>query len=427
MSMGERSPVNILMVDDQPAKLLSYEAILTDLGEHLIQATSGREALDVLLRTEVAIVLMDVSMPEMDGFELAALIRQHPRFQRTAIIFVSAVRMTELDRLKGYEVGAVDFLPVPVIPEILRAKVAAFAELYRKSRELEEVNRELEELNRELERRVEERTAALEASTERLRESEKRLRVILRSERAARVLAEAAIQARDEFLSVAAHELKTPLTSLRASAQILARRLAKGLIEAPAWLTDGLRTIDQQSERLTRLLAQLLDISRLDQSKIVVDREETDLAGLAQQLVTGFRARSGRHAITLRAEPGLVAEVDRLGIEQVLSNLLDNALKYSPEGGQIEVEIGRTPDDQVRLVVRDHGLGIAPEKRTEIFERFYQAHAEEHRSGLGLGLYITRQIVTQHDGSITAEFPEDGGTRFTVQVPATAPVTAPRV
>jgi signal transduction histidine kinase len=418
--MGERSPVNILMVDDQPAKLLSYEAILADLGEHLIQATSGREALDVLLRTEVAVVLMDVSMPEMDGFELAALIRQHPRFQRTAIIFVSAVRMTEVDRLKGYEVGAVDFLPVSVIPEILRAKVAAFAEFYRKSRELEE-------LNRELERRVEERTAALEASTERLRESEKRLRVILRSERAARVLAEAAIQARDEFLSVAAHELKTPLTSLRASAQILARRLGKGLIEAPPWLSDGLRTIDQQSERLTRLLAQLLDISRLDQSKIVVDREQTDLAALAAQLVGGFRARSGRHEIALRAQPGLVAEVDRLGIEQVLSNLLDNAIKFSPQGGPVEVEIGRTPDDQVRLMVRDHGIGIAPERRNEIFERFYQAHAEEHRSGLGLGLYITRQIIAQHDGTITAEFPEDGGTRFVVRMPATAPVTAPRV
>ncbi|HEY7983271.1 MAG TPA: ATP-binding protein [Ktedonobacterales bacterium] len=414
--MSEGSPVNILMVDDQPGKLLSYEAILSDLGEHLIQARSGREALDLLLRTEIAVVLMDVAMPEMDGFELAALIRQHPRFQRMAIIFISGVQMTEMDRVKGYEVGAIDFLPVPVIPQILRAKVAAFAELYRKSRALED-------LNRELERRVEERTAALEASTERLRESEKRLRMTLRSERAARVLAEDALAARDEFLSVAAHELKTPLTGLRASAQILVRRLGKGTIEAPPWLTHGLRTIDEQSARLGRLLAQLLDVSRLDQSKVAIEREPTDLGMLVSQVVSGFRARGTHHEIELRAEEGVVAAVDPVSIEQVLSNLLDNAIKYSPDGGRIEVELGRAAgDEQVRLAVRDHGLGIAPEKRAAIFERFYQAHATEHRSGLGLGLYIIRQIVSQHDGTIAAEFPEDGGARFIVLLPVAVPV-----
>ncbi len=153
--MGTSDKVNILMVDDQPAKLLSYEAILGDLGENLIKATSGREALEHLLKTDIAIVLVDVSMPEIDGFDLAALIRQHPRYQRTAIIFVSAVRLTDLDRLKGYEVGAVDYVPVPVIPEILRAKVSVFAELYRKTRQLEE-------LNQELERRVSERTKELQ-------------------------------------------------------------------------------------------------------------------------------------------------------------------------------------------------------------------------------------------------------------------------
>ncbi|HEV2239355.1 MAG TPA: ATP-binding protein [Ktedonobacterales bacterium] len=415
--MGEGSPVNILLVDDQPAKLVSYEVVLADLGENLIKATSGREALDLLLRTEIAVVLMDVSMPEMDGFELAALIHQHPRFQRMAIIFVSGVRITELDRLKGYEVGAIDFLPVPVIPEILRAKVAAFAELYRKSRALEE-------LNRELERRVEERTAALEASTERLRESEKRLRMSLRTERAARVLAEDALAARDEFLSVAAHELKTPLTGLRASAQILTRRLGKGTIEAPPWLANGLRTIDEQSARLTRLLALLLDVSRLDQSKVAIERVATDLTALVGQVVSGFRARGTRHEIALRAEKGMVAAVDPVSIEQVLSNLLDNAIKYSPDGGRIEVELGRAEGEQVRLAVRDHGLGIAPEKRAAIFERFYQAHAAEHRSGLGLGLYITHQIVSQHDGTIFAEFPAEGGTRFVVLLPVAAPVAA---
>jgi PAS domain S-box-containing protein len=169
--MSEHEKVNILMVDDQPAKLLSYEVILSELGENLIKAGSGREALEHLLKTDIAVVLMDVSMPEIDGFELADLIRQHPRYQKTAIIFISAVHLTDLDQLKGYERGAVDYISVPVIPELLRAKVSVFAELYRKTRQLER-------LNHELEQRVAERTAELQASTARLRESEESFRAI---------------------------------------------------------------------------------------------------------------------------------------------------------------------------------------------------------------------------------------------------------
>jgi PAS domain S-box-containing protein len=169
--MSEHDKVNILMVDDQPAKLLSYESILAELGENLIKAGSGREALEHLLKREIAIILMDVSMPELNGFELAEMIRQHPRYQRTAIIFISAVHLTDLDQLKGYKHGAVDYISVPVIPELLRAKVSVFAELYRKTQQLER-------LNRELEQRVAERTAELEASTMRLRESEASFRAI---------------------------------------------------------------------------------------------------------------------------------------------------------------------------------------------------------------------------------------------------------
>src|ERR1700758_1505664 len=143
--MAEHQKVNILMVDDQPGKLVTYEAILNELDENLIQARSGKEALDHLLKTNVAVVLMDVSMPELDGFELANMIRQHPRFQRTAIIFISAVHLSDLDRLKGYEHGAVDYISIPVIPELLRAKVKVFAELHRKTRQLETLNRELEQ------------------------------------------------------------------------------------------------------------------------------------------------------------------------------------------------------------------------------------------------------------------------------------------
>ena len=165
--MASDDKVNILLVDDQPAKLLSYETILGELGENLVKAASARDALEQLLKLEIAVILVDVCMPELDGFQLAAMIREHPRFQKTAIIFISAIHLTDVDRLRAYEMGAVDYVPVPVIPEVLRAKVRVFAELYRKTRQLEQ-------LNQELESRVVERTQELEASSARLVQSEQR-------------------------------------------------------------------------------------------------------------------------------------------------------------------------------------------------------------------------------------------------------------
>ncbi len=164
--MTASNMVNVLLVDDQPAKLLSYEVMLEPLGENLIKAASAKGALEHLLKTDIAVVLVDVCMPELDGFELAAMIREHPRFQKTAIIFISAIHLSEMDYLRGYSAGAVDYVPVPVVPEVLRAKVKVFAELFRKTRELEQ-------LNRGLEQRIRERTAALEASTQRLLQSER--------------------------------------------------------------------------------------------------------------------------------------------------------------------------------------------------------------------------------------------------------------
>ena len=165
--MMDHEKVNILLVDDQPAKLLAYEVILKELGENLVVATSGREALEYLLKNEVAVILVDVCMPELDGFELAAMIREHPRFQQTAMIFISAIQVSDLDRLRGYEMGAVDYVPVPVVPEVLRAKIRVFTELYRKTRQLERFNTELED-------RVRARTGELEESNARLLESEQR-------------------------------------------------------------------------------------------------------------------------------------------------------------------------------------------------------------------------------------------------------------
>src|SRR5215470_13044877 len=170
--MSEQEKVNILLVDDQPSKLLSYEVILHELGENLLKASSGREALEHLLKSDIAVVLVDVCMPDLDGFQLAAMIREHPRFQKTAMIFISAIHLTDVDRLRGYEMGAVDYVPVPVIPEVLRAKVKVFSELYRKTRQLERMNLKLE-------RHVVERTAELEASNMQLKQAEARRNIAL--------------------------------------------------------------------------------------------------------------------------------------------------------------------------------------------------------------------------------------------------------
>ena len=192
--------VNILLVDDQPGKLLTYEAILGDLGENLIKANSGAEALQHLLKTEIAVVLVDVCMPTLDGFELASLIRQHPRCQKTAIIFISAVASSSLDRIKGYQSGAVDYVSVPVEPELLRARVSVFADLYRKTEALERMNIELE-------RRVAERTARLEVDLAERRRLENALM--------------ATDQRKDEFLAMLSHELRNPLAPIRNAVQIM--------------------------------------------------------------------------------------------------------------------------------------------------------------------------------------------------------------
>jgi signal transduction histidine kinase/CheY-like chemotaxis protein len=174
---ADDGPINILLVDDQPGKLLGYQTILEELGENLLMAQSARSALEILLQNEIALLLVDVVMPELDGFELVEIIRAHPRFEKTAVIFVSGVHLSDLDRVRGYSAGAVDYLPVPIVPELLRAKVRVFADLYRKTRQLESLNRRLEE-------RISARTAELESSTQRWKENEQRLRLALLAARA---------------------------------------------------------------------------------------------------------------------------------------------------------------------------------------------------------------------------------------------------
>jgi signal transduction histidine kinase len=253
--------------------------------------------------------------------------------------------------------------------------------------------------------------------TERKRAEAERDELLAR-ERAARAEAEAALRARDEFLHIIAHELKTPITSLWGAVQLALRQLdRRGSLE---WerVEQMCRTLHGQSSRLVRLIGQILDVPRLHAGLVALDRQPADLGALVRQAVATAQLQTERHTITVDAPDGIMASVDAARLEQVLANLLDNAIRYSPGGGPIEVALRCSDPHTIQLSVRDYGAGVPPEHRPHIFDRFYQGHRLSHASGLGLGLYFAREIVDLHGGRIEAEFPADGGTRVIVSLPA---------
>ncbi len=396
--------VNILLVDDQPSKLLAYEAMLADLGENLIKATSGREALEHLLKSDITIVLMDVSMPEIDGFELAEMIRQHPRYRKTAIIFVSAVHLTDLDRLKGYESGAVDYVSVPVVPELLRAKVSVFAELYRKTREFERLNRELEE-------RVAERTTELQAAMTKQTELADKLRE--------------ADRRKDEFLALLAHELRNPLAPVQNAVSVM--RL-KGIDDPQlVWCYD---VIERQADQLKRLVDDLLDVSRITQGKIQLRLEPVDLetviAGAVETSAPLINAQHHQLRVHLPDE-AVSVRGDASRLTQVVANLLNNAAKYQNEDGTIELTARREGHEAV-IAIRDHGIGLSSEMLSEAFELFAQGERTPDRAqgGLGIGLSLVKKLVELHGGTVRAASDGPGrGAEFVIRLPRlddTAPI-----
>jgi signal transduction histidine kinase len=420
--------VNILLVDDQPARLLTYRSILAELNQNLVSASSGLEALDKLMRDEFAVVLLDVSMPDMDGFEAARLIHEHPRFERTPIIFVTGVHMSELDRLMGYKVGAVDYVSVPVVPEILRSKVAVLVELYCKRRELFELNRHLADANEQL---AEANTAlqaektrelqALNASLQQANLELERTNIALQGEVAERARAELALKEadrhKDEFLAMLAHELRNPLAPIRNAVHLMK---LKTLEDAQLLLSRDI--IERQLIHLSRLVDDLLDVSRITRGKIKLARRRVELQELVARAVETVAPliEARRHTLDVEIpKRPLAIYGDSMRLTQALGNVLGNAAKFTDVGGHITVRARRRGRD-VEIAVRDTGIGIEPEVLPRIFDLFTQLDHPTDRphGGLGIGLALVRQLVEMHDGAVTALSEGSGrGSEFLIRLP----------
>ena len=429
--------VNVLLVDDQPGRLLTYEAILGELGVNFVRARSGNEALQRLMKTEFAVILLDVSMPGMDGFETAKLIHEHPRFERTPIIFVTAHHVTDLDRMKGYGLGAVDYVFVPVVPEILRSKVSVFVELRRQRLELQRLNGSLEHANAEL------ATANSTLEAEKTRELQ-RLNGTLETANADLALANATLHAeiaererleaalremdrrKDEFLAMLAHELRNPLAPIL---NVVALMRLRSIQDAEMfWCRD---VIERQTEHLTRLVDDLLDVSRITQGKIKLRQEPVEIADVVDRAVEVGRplVNQRSHALTVQVPPEPLHVVgDRTRLAQVLGNLLNNAAKYTDEGGRIALVVERAPrasgdGEEVVIRVRDSGVGIPPEMLSKVFELFSQVERtlERAQGGLGIGLALVWRLVEMHGGTVTASSDgENRGSEFVVRLPLLA-------
>jgi signal transduction histidine kinase len=426
--MAPTEKVNILLVDDQPARLLTYQSVLSELNQNLISAHSGVEALEKLMRDEFAVVLLDVSMPDMDGFEAARLIHEHPRFERTPIIFVTGVHMSELDRLQGYKVGAVDYVAIPVVPEILRSKVAVLVELYCKRRELTTLNRHLAEANERLSQAnvalQEEKTRELEHLNATLQQANlemERTNLALQGEVAERARIELALKEadrqKDEFLAMLAHELRNPLAPIRNAVHLMKM---KPMQDPQLQLSRDI--IERQLGQLMRLVDDLLDVSRITRGKINLARERIELGELvarAVETVTPTIEARG-HTLTVEMpERALAIYGDPMRLTQVLGNVLGNAAKYTDTGGRIMLTARRRNRD-VEIAVRDTGIGIPAEVLPRIFDLFTQLDHPTGRpqSGLGIGLALVRRLVEMHGGTVSASSAGAGcGSEFVIRIP----------
>ncbi len=409
--MAENDKVNILLVDDQQAKLLAYEVILDELHENLLKANSAREAFTLLLKNEIAVVLIDVCMPELDGFELAAMIREHPRFKTTAIIFVSAIAMTDLDRVKGYEYGAADYVPVPVVPELLRAKVRVFAELYRKTRDLERLNVELErrvaertaelaEANADLERRVEERTAEREQALAQVHEMQK-------------------LDSLGQLTGGLAHDFNNLLMAILGNLEMMSRRI--GTEDPTRRLIDG---ASRAAERGAALTKRLLAFARRQELR----PEPIDVARLIEDMSDLLRRTLGPTIELAASFPNdlSLVHVDPNQLELAILNLSINARDAMPQGGKLMISAQRetvdnfnarelAPGEFVRIAVSDSGSGMDEATLKRAAEPFFTTKGLG--KGTGLGLSSVYGMAKQSGGAIAISSRVGVGTTVELWLP----------
>jgi signal transduction histidine kinase len=388
--------VDILLVDDEPRNLDALEAILGDPGYSLLRAGDADTALRLLLDHSVAAIILDIKMPGVSGFELAQIIKGTKKYREIPIVFLTAYLGDDQAVLAGYGAGAVDYLTKPISPQILKHKVAVFADLFRKTRALAE-------LNAHLEARVQERTADLERS-------------------------EAAIQAaskqKDAFLATLAHELRNPLAPLRTGLDLLLRMPEPG--------TDVQRTLaamNRQLDHMVRLVDDLLDVSRVSRGMLELKRARVvDLTSVIETAIetAGPFMRRRQLSLTLEAKAQVSAFVDATRIAQVVGNLLHNASKYAPQGGEVRVEMSRE-DGNVIVRVIDRGAGIPPDQIAHVFDMFtkIERSVANANTGLGIGLALSRRLAELHGGTLTAESEGEGkGATFTLSLPVdTKPAT----
>ena len=415
----------VLIVDDEEevhhiTKLVLAGFAFAGRKLEFISAYSSKQAKDCLERAhDIAVILLDVNMPGMDGFETASLIHQHPRFEKTPIIFVTAVNVSDMDRLQGYKLGAVDYVMVPVIPEILRSKVEVLAELHRKRRELQVLNESLAADNQALQA---EKARELEALNESLLQANEALAARneeLQREVAERVRAEQLLrdadQRKDEFLATLAHELRNPLAPLQNALSV--RRMSMGDAVDP--LQD---TMERQVALLIRLIDDLLDIARITQGKLTLRETDTTLQDVLAGAIEIARPliEAGEHRFESRVpEESIALRADHARLSQVFANLLNNAAKYSDAGSRIEL-CATVEGDEICVSVSDTGVGLAPEQLDAVFEVFRQVDTtvERSRGGLGVGLTLVQKLAQMHAGRVEVYSEGLGrGSTFHVHLP----------
>ena len=388
----------VLIVDDLPGNLLALNALIRRDGREIFQASSGEEALDLLLEHEFALALLDVQMPGMSGFELAQLMRGTEKTRQIPIIFVTAAGKEQNYAFTGYETGAVDFLYKPLDVDAVRSKVNVFVDLY----------------NQRMETR---------RQVEALEKSRKEQELLMQQLTAMQGELQAAVRTRDDFISMATHELRTPLNTLYLDSQLRKMQLDRGRVDIfdGPYLHAMVARDRRQVEAMMRLIDDMMDASRINSKQLSIRPVPMELSALLARVVENLahQAAAAGSPITLDAGQPVTALWDEFRIEQVVINLLTNALRYG-EGKPVAVSLRLLPEGAC-ISVRDHGRGISAPDQLRIFEQFSRIASDDGTGGLGLGLFITRQLVQAHGGSIRVESRQGEGSVFTVTLPLTPP------